>query len=112
MHSNMHSNMPVWVKVVRGFLWVAPLYLIVILAGIYGTHRPGLHDSIHILGLGIFFGTIGVMTILYQSKGEQDLEKQLRHLTSATVLLGLLYGLCSLLSFSFSGRWAFPYAWF
>jgi hypothetical protein len=105
----MHSNMPMAIKVVRTLLWIAPFYLLVILAGIYRTHRPVLDHSIHILSLGIFFGTIGVMTILYQSKGERDLHKQLRHLLSATILLGLLYGLCSLLSFSFSGRWTFPY---
>lgn len=108
----MHSNMPMAIKVVRSFFWIAPFYLLVILAGIYQTHRPVPDDSIHILSLGIFFGTIGVMTILYQSKGERDLHKQQRHLLSATILLGLLYGFCSLLSFSFSGRWTFPYVWF
>jgi hypothetical protein len=95
-------------RIMRGLLWAAVFYVLAILLKIYYNAETGLNNSVHILGLGIFFGSLCVVAILKQSRREED-NKQARHLVSATVLLTILYCLCALLAFAFFGTWMLPY---
>jgi hypothetical protein len=97
------------IKAIRAFLWIVPFYIVALLIKIYNTHRPALSHSIHILTFGIAAGAVCILAILYQSRAEATPQKQWKHLFSATLLTGVLYGLCCLLSYAFSGGWEFIY---
>jgi hypothetical protein len=100
------------VTILRGALWVGSFYILGVLLKLYDQADVGFKNSVHVLGLGIFFFTLFAMGILYQTRHEEDLREQTKHIFKATILLTVNYGFCCLLAFAFFGRWFFPYFWF
>jgi uncharacterized membrane protein len=93
----------------RGTLWIASFYLLGVLTKLYYQADVGFKDSIHVLGFGIFFFTLFVMGIMHQTRHEENLHEQTKHIIRAAILLTVNYGFCCLLAFAFFDRWFFPY---
>lgn len=98
--------------ILRGSLWAASFYMLGVLLKIYYHAEVGFKNSVNVLGIGIFFFTLFVMGILYQTRHEDDLKEQTKHILRATIVLTALYGFCCLLAFAFFDKWFFPYLWF
>ena len=100
------------VMIFRVTLWAASFYLLGLLLKIYYHADVGFKNSLHVLGIGIFFFTLFVMGILYQTRYDKEFKEQKKHILRATILLTVVYGLCCLLAFAFFDKWSFPYLWF
>jgi hypothetical protein len=105
----MTIDAPQMIRALRAFFWIAPFYIVALVIKIYTIQRPAIGQSIHILTFAIISGAFCVLAILYQTRDEISAQKHWKHLFSASLLTGLIYGLCCLLSYALSGSWEFLY---
>ena len=100
------------IKTIRGILWIVPFLIWALLIKILFEQDIVDFSLENLLALAIFFGAILIMALLYESREEDNLRKQVKHIIAIIIGIAILYFFCCLLVFLIHGEWAFPYLWF
>jgi len=104
------------VKLMRGILWVFPFYLISLLSGTVYPNSPypgsNLSTGQNFLGIGILFSSIFNLYMLFETRNEDKLQKQINTIFCVTVWGIINYSLCCLLFYQIYGEWSLIYLWF
>ena len=111
----MDTKTKKFVKLMRGILWVFPFYLILLLSGAAYPNPPypaNLSTGQNFLGIGILLSSILSLSMLFETRKEDKLQKQIKTIFYVTVWGLINYSLCCLLYYQICGEWSLIYLWF
>ena len=97
------------IKIIRVILWIVPFLIWTLLIKILFEQDIVDLSIENLLALAIFFGTILIMALLYESREEDNLRKQVKNIVAIIVGIATLYFFCCLLIYLIYGKWALPY---
>ena len=97
------------IKTIRGILWIVPFLIWALLIKIFFEQDIVDLSIENLLALAIFFGAILIMALLYESREEDNLRKQVKNIFAIIICIAILYSFCCLLIYLIYGKWALPY---
>ena len=97
------------IKTIRGVLWLFPFLIWALLIKILFEQDIVDFSFENLLALATILGAILVMALLYKSREEDNLRKQVKNIVAIIVGIATLYFFCCLLIYLIYGKWALPY---
>jgi hypothetical protein len=100
------------IKTIRGVLWLFPFLIWALLIKILFEQDIVDFSFENLLALATILGAILVMALLYKSREEDNLRKQVKNTFTIIIGIAILYSFCCLLIYLAHDEWVLPYLWF